>query len=119
MTDQHAETQEQEQSVLHDPIHEEITVKCIEITEQFHSGLLNKIRAILELQQAIPLDDDNIFRKTLGVYVRVLNNYEQIRERAAPPKGLVDQATGRDEGGDLEDEEEDTPRDSVHLSLKA
>ena len=55
-------------------LNHEVTTNCIRITDKYRSGLIEKIPAILELQKAIPRDDETTYLSALAVYVKVLNS---------------------------------------------
>ena len=57
-------------------LNHEVTTNCIHITDKYRSGLIEKIPAILELQKAIPRDDETTYLSALAVYVKVLDGYE-------------------------------------------
>ena len=59
-------------------LNHEVTTNCIRITDKYRSGLIEKIPAILELQKAIPRDDETTYLSALTVYVKVLDGYERI-----------------------------------------
>ena len=59
-------------------LNHEVTMNCIRITDKYRSGLIEKIPAILELQKAIPRDDETTYLSALAVYVKVLEGYERI-----------------------------------------
>jgi len=103
------ETQEQEEEL---PLSSEVTEKCIGITERYRSGIVTKVSAILELQGTISRDDESAYLQALGAYVRVLDNFERIRERASTGRNAGDVADGGEpiRGGDHDkDEHEDIP----------
>jgi len=89
MTNQNAEgtesnpSQTQETGPRFSP---ETTKKCIDITERFRAGVIAKVGAILELRLTIPRDDidESTYLEALGAYIRVLDNFERVRERGAP-----------------------------------
>ena len=58
------------------PISQEVMKACIEITDRNRSGVIEKVIVILELQEAIPKDDETIFRSALALYVKVLDGYK-------------------------------------------
>ena len=60
-------------------LNHEVTTNCIPITDKYRSGLIEKVPAILELQKAIPQDDETTYLSALTVYVKVLDRYERIR----------------------------------------
>jgi hypothetical protein len=64
------------------------------LTERFRTGVISKVSAILELQGAIPRveSDETTYLAALGSYMRVLDNFECIRERVAPPEFLPGRA---------------------------
>jgi hypothetical protein len=62
----------------------DITQKCVEVTEKFRAGTITKISAILELQATIPRDDEATHHQALEAYIRVLDNFERIRDRVIP-----------------------------------
>ena len=66
------------------PFRADITTKCIEIMERFCSGVISKVQTILALQSAILHDNEHTYLQALRVYMRVLNNFERIRERDIP-----------------------------------
>ena len=82
----------------------DVTAKCIEITERFRSGVISKVQAILALQSAIPHDNEHTYLQALGAYMRVLDNFERIRERAIP-------GPNRPGEGDNEGREDDRNED--------
>ena len=51
------------------PIGQEVTKACIEITDRYRSGVIEKVVAILK-------DNETIFRSALAVYVKVLDGYK-------------------------------------------
>ena len=63
-------------SIPEAPIGQEVMKACIEITDQYRSGVIEKVVTILKLQEAIPKDNKTIFRSALTVYVKVLDGYE-------------------------------------------
>ena len=77
----------------------DIAEKCVEITERYRAGTITKVHAILELQGSIPHDSENTYLETLGAYIRILDNFERIRERTTPR---------RTAGVDIENEEPDS-----------
>ena len=87
------------------PISQEVTKTCIKITDRYRSGLIEKINAILELQEAIPRDDETIFLSALAIYVKVLDGYEQLHAPGVNPTGARDRDVTAD--SDKEDREED------------
>ena len=60
-------------------LNHEVTMNCIRITDKYRSGLIEKVPAILELQRAIPRDDETTYLSALTVYIKVLDRYERIR----------------------------------------
>jgi hypothetical protein len=103
------ETQEQEEEL---PLSSEVTEKCIRITERYCSGIVTKVSAILELQGTIPPDDESTYLQALGAYVRVLDNFKRIRERASTGRNTGDVADSGEPvqgGGHNEDKHEDIP----------
>ena len=71
-------------------------------------GLIKKINVILELQEAIPRDDETIFLSALTIYVKVLDGYEQLRAPGVNPTGACDRDITAD--SNKEDREEDVSR---------
>ena len=59
-------------------LNHEVMTNCICITDKYRSGLIEKVPAILELQRAIPRDDETTYLSVLTVYVKVLDGYERI-----------------------------------------
>ena len=87
------------------PISQEVMKTCIEITDRYQSGLIEKINVILELQEAIPRDDETIFLSALAVYIKVLDGYEQLHTPGVNLTGAHDRDVTAD--SDKEDREED------------
>ena len=90
------------------PISQEVTKACIAITDRYRSGVIEKVVAILELQEAIPKDDETIFCSALAVYVKVLDGYERLRTPGVNPTGTRDRDVTADSEG--EEREEDVSR---------
>lgn len=88
-------------SIPEAPINQEVIKTCIEITDQYRSGLIEKINMILKLQKAIPRDDETIFLSALAIYIKVLDGYEQLCVPGVNPTGACD----RDVTADSEEEE--------------
>ena len=87
MTSQNAQGQADAGSEGHQgdsSLSSEITEKCAAITERFCTGTISKVSAILELQGTVPRDNESTYHQALGAYIRVLDNFERIRERANP-----------------------------------
>ena len=55
-------------SIPEAPIGQEVMKACIEITDQYWSGLIEKINTILKLQEGIPRDNETIFCSALAIY---------------------------------------------------
>jgi hypothetical protein len=110
MTGQNAEGQERELSEIQESSSTEVRLKCVEITKKYHSGIITKVTAILKLQQAIPHDDEDTFLKSLGAYIRVLDNFERIHKRAAP-RG---RSTSRDVEGEQDEPEDKSEADPIN-----
>ena len=77
-------------SIPEAPTNQEVTKTCIEITDWYWSGLIEKINAILELQKAILRDDETIFLSALAIYVKVLDRYEWLCAPGVNPTGACD-----------------------------
>jgi hypothetical protein len=94
----------------------EIMEKCIGITERFCAGMILKVSALLELQATVLQDNESTYHQALGAYIRVLNNFERIKERANPediPGGGGGNETpdaGRDDGEEGDDAAEQNKR---------
>ena len=78
----------------------DVTKECVEITERFRAGTITKVSAILALQQTIPQETKTTYLEALGAYLRVLDNFEHIRERTSCIEGL------REPSGNADNEEE-------------
>jgi hypothetical protein len=87
----------------------EIMSKCIEIMERYRSGIITKVTAILRLQSILPHNIKTTYREALGAYIRVLDNFERIRERPIPGGDLAG-SRERDAGSDEEGREENSIR---------
>ena len=88
-------------------LNHEVTTNCIRITDKYRSGLIEKIPAILELQKAIPQDDETTYLSALAVYVKVLDGYKRIRA----PGGQEE--TDRVQAGTAEPERDDRQEDAA------
>ena len=95
-----------ENQTLQTALNHEVTMKCISITDRYHSGVIEKVPAILELQKAIPQDNKSPFLSALTVYVKVLDGYEQICTPGGDPEGDHDRGESADPEQD--EQEEDT-----------
>jgi hypothetical protein len=108
MTSQDATRQESERAEGQQgpPPDIETTAKCVEITERFRAGTISKVSAILELQQTIPHRVEATYLEALGAYMRVLDNFESIRERVVPGEDARGHEAGGEPGGDADNEGE-------------
>ena len=90
------------------PIGQEVMKACIEITDQYWSGVIKKVIAILKLQEAILKNDETIFCSALAIYVKVLDGYERLHTPGVNPTGTHDRDVTADSEG--EEREEDVSR---------
>ena len=89
-------------------LNHEVTMNCIHITDKYRSGLIGKVPAILELQRAIPRDDETTYLSVLAVYVKVLDGYERIRALGGQEE--TDQVQAETAEPKQDDCQEDTAR---------
>lgn len=66
----------------------EVSRQCLEITEQFRTGVISKIAAVLRLQNVIPKSggtntEEAASVAALGSYLSILDGYERVRASAA------------------------------------
>ena len=92
-------------SIPEAPIGQEVMKACIEITDRYRSGVIEKVITILKLQEAILKDDETIFRSALTIYVKVLDGYERLCTPGVNPTGAHDRDVTADSEG--EEREED------------
>ena len=95
-----------ENHTLQTALNHEVTMKCISITDRYCLGVVEKVLAILELQEAIPQDNKGTFLSALTVYVKVLDGYERICTPGGIPEGDYDRGESADPEWD--EQEEDT-----------
>ena len=87
------------------PIGQEVMKACIKITDQYRSGVIEKVVAILELQEVIPKDDETIFCFVLAVYVKVVDGYERLHTPGVNPTGTHNRdVTADSEGEECEED---------------
>ena len=67
-------------------LNHEVMMNCIHITNRYRSGVIEKVPAILELQKAIPQDNNTTYLSALTVYVKVLNGYKRIHAPGGEPE---------------------------------
>lgn len=91
---------------------QEVSKKCLDITERFHVRRISKVAAILELQRAIPGHDGTesehtAFITALGSYIQILNSFKRLRANAVASEGGArfedgaEAENGRSEGEDI------------------
>ena len=76
-----------------------VTKECVEITERFRAGTITKVSAILALQRTIPQETETTYLEALGAYLRVLGNFEHIRERTSRIEGSREPSGNADNKG--------------------
>ena len=89
-------------------LNHEVTTNCIHITDKYRSGLIEKIPAILELQKAIPRDDETTYLSALAVYVKVFDRYERIHTPGGQEE--TDRVQAETAEPERDDRQEDTAR---------
>ena len=90
---------------LQTALNHEVTTKCISITDRYHSGVIEKVLAILELQEVILQDNKSTFLSVLAVYVKVLNGYKWINTPGGVPEGDCDRGESADPEWDKQEED--------------
>ncbi|KAI3998268.1 hypothetical protein K525DRAFT_275390 [Schizophyllum commune Loenen D] len=87
------------------PLAAEVLSKCDDIIERYRAGSVAKVRAYIELQKAIPADDEKVFEDALSAQMRAIDSVDRLRhgggERgSATANGLLGQAQPPGADGD-------------------
>ena len=67
----------------------EVLRQCEAVVEQYRTGSLEKVQAVIELQEAIPRDDEQRFRDALAAQLRIIDSIDRVRDGGGARGSIV------------------------------